>query len=67
MPQEEQCWMRINESKHGGRKVEEGRYRLEGFLEKVGGIFFFFCSSPDILFFFLVGSLVLHVGLHATF
>ena len=36
MPQEEQCWTRISESKQGGRKVEEGRCRLEGFLEEVG-------------------------------
>ena len=50
MPQEGQCWMRINESKHAGRKVEEGRCRLEGFLEEVGGIFFF-CLSPDFFFF----------------
>ena len=62
MPQEGQCWMRINESKHAGRKVEEGRCRLEGFLEEVGGIFFF-CLSPDFFFFFpVVGSSVLHAG-----
>lgn len=56
MPQEEPCWTRISESKQGGRKVEEGRCRLEGFLEEVGLVkksrkdFFFFCFSPDYLF-----------------
>ena len=59
MPQEEQCWMRINESKHGGRKVEEGRYRLEGFLEKVGGIFFFFAL---LLIFYFFSSWVFGVA-----
>lgn len=55
MPQEEQCWMRISENKQGGRKVEEDRCRLEGFLEEVGLVKksrkdFFFCFSPDYLF-----------------
>ena len=58
MPQEGQCWMRINESKHAGRKVEEGRCRLEGFLEEVGGIFFFAC----LLIFFFSRSWVFSVA-----